>query len=54
MDPAKRTLLRVRIAEDELATIAKVVDQLMGNRPEERFKFISERAEFVEEEELDV
>lgn len=54
MAPAKRTLLRVRIEADELQTIAKVVDQLMGNRPEERFKFISERAEFVEEEELDV
>jgi len=26
----------------------------MGNKPEERFKFISERAEFVREEELDV
>jgi topoisomerase-4 subunit B len=54
MDPAKRQLLQVKLMEDEKKTTAKVVEQLMGNRPEERFKFISERAEFVSEEELDV
>jgi topoisomerase IV subunit B len=31
-----------------------VVEQLMGNKPEERFNFISERAEFVSEEGLDI
>jgi topoisomerase-4 subunit B len=54
MDPAKRALLRVQILTDEKATIAKVVEQLMGNKPEERFKFISSRAKFVSEEGLDI
>jgi topoisomerase-4 subunit B len=46
--------LRVTLLESERATTAKVVEQLMGNKPEERFRFISERAEFVPEAELDV
>ena len=46
MDPTKRTLLKVKIGEQELAQDA--VERLMGNRPEERFKFIQERAEFAE------
>ncbi len=54
MDPSKRTLLRVQLLESERATTSKVVEQLMGNKPEERFNFISSRAEFVSEEELDV
>jgi topoisomerase-4 subunit B len=54
MDPRKRTLLRVTVEDTERATIARIVEQLMGNRPEERFKFISERAEFVSEEGLDI
>ena len=54
MDPAKRNMLRVHLAEDDKITVAKVVEQLMGNKPEERFRFISERAQFVEEELLDV
>ncbi len=54
MDPAKRQLLQVRLLEDEKKTTATIVEQLMGNKPEERFKFISERAEFVSETELDV
>ncbi len=45
MDPAKRTLLRVEIVED--AATGKAVDNLMGNKPEERFRFIQERAEFA-------
>jgi topoisomerase IV subunit B len=54
MDPAKRTLLRVELLESERATTAKIVEQLMGNKPEERFNFISARAEFVSEEGLDI
>jgi topoisomerase-4 subunit B len=54
MDPAKRTLLRVQLLEDEKKTTAAVVEQLMGNKPEERFKFISERARFVADEQLDI
>jgi len=30
------------------------VDQLMGNKPEARFKFIQERAEFAAPEVLDI
>jgi topoisomerase IV subunit B len=54
MDPNKRALLRVNLLGDEKTTTAKVVEQLMGNKPEERFKFISNRAEFVSEEGLDI
>jgi len=46
MDPAKRTLLRVGIADDEGRT-ADAVEQLMGNKPEGRFRFIQEHAEFA-------
>ena len=54
MDPEKRSLLRVDISElDEKLTLA-TVDQLMGNKPEARFKFIQENAEFAEGELLDV
>ena len=54
MDPAKRTLLRITTADAERAATATIVERLMGNKPEESFKFISERAEFVEEEGLDI
>jgi topoisomerase-4 subunit B len=52
MDPAKRTLLRVEIAEADNAATGQVVESLMGNKPEERFRFIQERAEFAKD--LDV
>jgi topoisomerase-4 subunit B len=45
MDPAKRTLLRVAIAEGKETPAA--VESLMGNKPEARFRFIQERAEFA-------
>jgi topoisomerase-4 subunit B len=54
MDARKRTLLRVTLEDSERTTIAKVVEKLMGNKPEERFRFISERAEFVSEDGLDI
>ena len=54
MDPAKRTLLRVSLADAERTGTARIVELLMGNKPEERFNFISERAEFVSEEGLDI
>ncbi|MFO1089431.1 MAG: DNA topoisomerase IV subunit B [Hyphomicrobiales bacterium] len=54
MDPAKRTLLRVSLKEDERATTADAIERLMGTKPEARFAFISERARFVDEEELDI
>ena len=37
MDRAVRTLLRVEIAEDDDRGTGKLVDQLMGNKPEARF-----------------
>ncbi len=54
MDPSKRTLLRVSLSEAARTSTAKVVEQLMGNKAEERFNFISERAAFVSEEGLDI
>jgi topoisomerase-4 subunit B len=49
MNPAVRTLLRVGIAEDDRAATSATVEQLMGNKPEARFVFIQEHAEFVDE-----
>jgi topoisomerase-4 subunit B len=46
MDPKKRLLLKVEIAGAEALTDA-TVEQLMGNKPEGRFRFIQERAEFA-------
>ena len=54
MDRKKRTLLRVMLADKDKAKTAKSVDQLMGTKPEARFAFISERAEFASDELLDV
>jgi topoisomerase-4 subunit B len=48
MDSRKRTLLRVEVIDEQDATQA-AVDALMGTKPELRFRFIQERAEFVEE-----
>ncbi len=49
MDRSKRTMLRVELKVDEREETAKVVDQLMGSKPEARFNFIQERAEFASE-----
>ena len=49
-----RTLLRVELDEDEQRLTTKLVDQLMGNKPEARFRFIQERAEFAKPDELDI
>jgi topoisomerase-4 subunit B len=54
MDPRKRTLLRVKVVDDERKATDKSVERLMGNKPEARFEFIQERAEFASEEILDV
>lgn len=45
MDPQKRTLLRVQIADDEQDATAERVNQLMGKKPELRFRFIREQTE---------
>jgi topoisomerase IV subunit B len=54
MDPKKRTLLRVKVVEDDRKHTDKSVERLMGNKPELRFEFIQERAEFADEAALDV
>ena len=54
MDPSKRVLLKVGIVEDEIELTKIMVQRLMGNKPEERFAFIQERAEFAGEELIDV
>jgi len=54
MDPKKRTLLRVVVVEDERKQTDLSVERLMGNKPEARFEFIQERAEFADDELLDV
>ncbi|WP_011580355.1 MULTISPECIES: DNA topoisomerase IV subunit B [Chelativorans] len=48
MDPKYRTLLRVEVLDTPEAT-SSAVDALMGTKPEARFRFIQENAEFVEE-----
>jgi topoisomerase IV subunit B len=54
MDPAKRTLLRVTVVPDERPDTTDTVERLMGNKPEARFAFISERAAFADEAQLDI
>jgi topoisomerase-4 subunit B len=53
MDPKKRTLLRVDVI-DAVAATKDAVDALMGTKPEARFRFIQERAEFAAAEVLDI
>ncbi len=52
MNPASRTLIRVTIEEDMPGDTADLVERLMGKKPEMRFQYIQENAQFVEE--LDV
>jgi len=54
MDPKKRTLLRVVVVDNERKKTESSVERLMGNKPEARFEFIQERAEFADEDLLDV
>ncbi|MCV0425878.1 MAG: DNA topoisomerase IV subunit B [Roseibium sp.] len=49
MDPAKRSLLKVDVDEDAIAVTNDTVERLMGNKPEARFRFIQENAEFAED-----
>jgi topoisomerase-4 subunit B len=54
MDPKKRTLLRVKVVDDDRKATDRSVERLMGNKPEARFEFIQEKAEFASDELLDV
>jgi topoisomerase-4 subunit B len=46
MDPATRTLARVSLPDGE-ATVNDLVESLMGRKPELRFRFIQDNAEFA-------
>jgi topoisomerase-4 subunit B len=46
MDPSKRTLARVTLPRTE-ELVEALVEQLMGRKPELRFQFIQENAEFA-------
>jgi topoisomerase-4 subunit B len=52
MDPATRQLLQVGVHDIEGKPTAEIIEDLMGKKPELRFKFIQENAKLVEE--LDV
>jgi topoisomerase-4 subunit B len=52
MDPKTRTLARVTLPHDE-EDIENLVETLMGRKPELRYRFIQDHAEFVADE-LDV
>ena len=52
MNPASRKLIRVSIDEDAPGETGDLVERLMGKKPELRFQYIQENAQFVEE--LDV
>jgi topoisomerase-4 subunit B len=47
MDPARRTLLRVRIPDAAKLKTARRVEDLMGRKPETRLAFIQQNARFV-------
>ncbi|MBD8878783.1 DNA topoisomerase IV subunit B [Roseibium polysiphoniae] len=49
MDPAKRTMLKVAVTGDTETLTNDTVEQLMGNKPEARFRFIQENAEFAQD-----
>jgi len=54
MDPAKRTMLKVVLLADDRDTTADSVERLMGTKAEARFAFITDKAEFANDDLLDV
>ena len=49
MDRSKRQLLKIQIIPSEEEATSKTVSDLMGTKPEARFRFIQENAQFAEE-----
>ena len=49
MRPGHRTLLQVHIPEDDIEHTENLFERLMGKKPELRFQFIQENAEFARE-----
>jgi topoisomerase-4 subunit B len=54
MDPQKRMLLRVVLLPDDREGTADSVERLMGVKAEPRFAFIQDKAEFANDDLLDV
>jgi topoisomerase-4 subunit B len=54
MNPKTRKLIRVSIDEEEGGETGDLVERLMGKKPELRFQFIQENAQFADADELDV
>ena len=56
MSPGKRSLLRVIVPEEVMAAkdTDRLVERLMGRKPELRFEFIQENAQFVDADEMDI
>ena len=52
--PGDTVIVNVNVVEGERKDTESSVERLMGNKPELRFEFIQERAEFANEEMLDV
>jgi topoisomerase-4 subunit B len=56
MNPATRTLLQVKLPDpdekERTRETARLVEGLMGKKPEKRFEYIQENAQFVRD--LDV
>jgi len=49
MKPGSRTLVRVEVDESEHKKTENLVERLMGKKPELRFQFIQENAQFVKD-----
>jgi len=49
MAPGKRTLLRVELAEKQAKKTDALVERLMGKKPELRYQFIQENAQFAKD-----
>ena len=49
MKPGMRTLLRVVIADDDKEETEDLVERLMGKKPELRFQYIQEHAQFAKD-----
>lgn len=54
MDRATRTMLRVKLLTEDREGTANSVERLMGTKAEARFAFISDKAEFANDDLLDV
>ena len=49
MNPSSRKLIRGSSDDEEPGETSKLVDQLMGKKPELRFHYIQENAKFADE-----